>query len=170
MKTSPLWTLHHLHRQQIKKWNSNPRQITDLQKAQLEKSLETFGLCQPLVLNADFTLLGGHQRYEITQADPIPCYIPNRLLDEKEAQELALRLNQNGGSWDFDILANEFDLGDLLDVGFDPSELGLETKKEKVSKPKITISFDSTEILHSVYEQILPFIENQEGISFKVKN
>lgn len=40
-------------------------------------------------------------------------------------KELNLRLNKNGGRFDFDVLANNFDNAMLFDVGFTPFELGL---------------------------------------------
>lgn len=143
--------------------------MTETQAYQLNQSLEKFGLCQPIVINLDNTIIGGHQRYELLKEnESVPVFVPDRLLNEKEAQELALRLNHNGGSWDWDILANDFDLGDLLTVGFDPLELGLEEKPQKKPKPKITITFDSTETLHSVYDQIASICDI-DGVSVKVK-
>jgi len=44
-------------------------------------------------------------------------------LSEKEVEELNIRLNKNTGSWDFDILANEFELPDLFEWGFSESNL-----------------------------------------------
>jgi len=46
-------------------------------------------------------------------------------LSEKEVEELNIRLNKNTGSWDFDVLANEFELPDLVEWGFEPFELGI---------------------------------------------
>jgi len=43
----------------------NPRQITKKQKKDLQKSLENFNLADPLIINTDGTIIGGHQRYEI---------------------------------------------------------------------------------------------------------
>jgi len=52
--------------------------------------------------------------------------VPERELTEREAEELAIRLNKNTGDWDFDALANNFELDDLLDWGFDKKELDID--------------------------------------------
>ena len=64
----------------------------------------------------------------------IECYVPNRTLDEKEVIELNIRLNQNQGEWDFDILANEFDFENLMEWGFDPVDLIGEFKLDNDDK------------------------------------
>ena len=43
----------------------NPRQITTKQYKDLKSSVEKFGLVDPIVVNKDFTIIGGHQRYKI---------------------------------------------------------------------------------------------------------
>jgi len=52
--------------------------------------------------------------------------VPERELTEREAEELAIRLNKNTGDWDFDALANNFELDDLLNWGFDKKELDID--------------------------------------------
>jgi len=52
--------------------------------------------------------------------------VPDRELSIDEARELNVRLNKNVADWDFDILANNFELDDLLDWGFDKQELDLD--------------------------------------------
>jgi hypothetical protein len=78
-------------------------------------------------------IIGGHQRKKILETllgyDPdyqIDVRVPDRELSIDEARELNIRLNKNTGSWDFDTLANEFELDDLLDWGFDKQELDLD--------------------------------------------
>jgi hypothetical protein len=41
--------------------------------------------------------------------------VPDRELSIDEARELNVRLNKNVAEWDFDTLANNFELDDLLD-------------------------------------------------------
>jgi len=82
------------------------------------------------IVNADslHTIIGGHQRKHVLEASgvkEIECWIPDRELSDKEVEELNIRLNKNTGSWDFDTLANEFELDDLLEWGFDKGELGI---------------------------------------------
>lgn len=56
----------------------------------------------------------------------IECMVPDRILDEKEVDELMIRLNRNTGEFDYDVLANVFDVPCLLDWGFLPDELELD--------------------------------------------
>ena len=50
-----------------------------------------------------------------------PCVEVN--LDEKQEKELNIRLNKNHGQWNYDNLANFFDVDNLVDWGFDSKEL-----------------------------------------------
>jgi DNA modification methylase len=90
--------------------------------------MDSFGLADPLIINADGTMIGGHQRQNVI-GDPeqmVDVRVPSRQLTEREAEELAIRLNKNSGEWDFDMLANGFEVDDLLDWGFTDYELQLE--------------------------------------------
>jgi site-specific DNA-methyltransferase (adenine-specific) len=111
---------------------ANPRQITEKQAKDLKASLERFGVADPLIINTDNTIIGGHQRKKILETlmgiDPdyeIDVRVPDRELSIDEMRELNVRLNKNTGSFDFDILANNFELDDLLDWGFEKSDLDL---------------------------------------------
>jgi len=110
---------------------ANPRQITDKQAKDLKASLAKFGLADPLIINTNNELIGGHQRKKILETllgvapdFEIDVRVPDRELSIDEARELNVRLNKNVAEWDFDILANDFDLEDLVDWGFSEKELG----------------------------------------------
>ena len=49
--------------------------------------------------------------------------------DAETAEKANVVANKAGGTWDFEILANEFELTDLLEWGFEPFEFGLEDEK-----------------------------------------
>jgi len=52
--------------------------------------------------------------------------VSSRPLTEKEREKLTVYLHKGAtGDFDFDILANEFELDDLLEWGFEPFEFGL---------------------------------------------
>ena len=111
---------------------ANPRQITEKQAKDLKASLERFGVADPLIINTDNTIIGGHQRKKILETlmgiDPdyeIDVRVPDRELSIDEMRELNVRLNKNQGEWNFDTLANNFELDDLLDWGFKEYELGV---------------------------------------------
>ncbi len=112
---------------------ANPRQITEKQAKDLKASLAKFGLADPLIINTNNELIGGHQRKKILETllgvapdFEIDVRVPDRELSIDEARELNVRLNKNAGQWDFDILANNFELDDLLEWGFEKSELDLD--------------------------------------------
>ncbi len=103
----------------------NPRQLTEKQAKDLDTSLTRFNLADPIIINADNKIIGGHQRINILKqrgAVEVDVRVPSRQLTEHEEKELNLRLNKNLGEWDFDLLAG-FDQEMLLDVGFDSDEL-----------------------------------------------
>jgi DNA modification methylase len=111
----------------------NPRQITNKQAKDLKASLAKFGIADPLIINTDNMIIGGHQRKKILETllgyEPdyqIDVRVPDRALSIDEARELNVRLNKNVAEWNFDILANNFELDDLLDWGFDKGELDLD--------------------------------------------
>ena len=103
----------------------NPRKWPEEETQNLKKSLDRFNLADPLVINLNNVIIGGHFRWNILKQkgiDEIDVRVPDRLLDEAEEKELNVRLNRNLGLWDFDALAN-FDEDLLKDIGFDSSEL-----------------------------------------------
>jgi len=118
----------------LKLFPNNPRQATEKQYKDLEKSLDNFNIVDPLIINTDNVVIGGNFRLKILKAkgiQEVDVRVPNRLLTDKEANELNLRLNKNSGEWDFDILAN-WDENLLLDVGFSELDLNIDLNpKEK---------------------------------------
>jgi len=103
----------------------NPRRLTDKQKADLKDSLDTFSLADPLVINKNNVLVGGHQRLLILKEQgvtEVDVRVPDRLLLEEEEKELNIRLNKNLGEFDFDALS-QFDESLLQDIGFDAEEM-----------------------------------------------
>ncbi len=114
-------------------WERNPRQLSKVQAEHLEESLSRFGLVDPPAINTDNVIIGGHQRRNIMglmkeygNGAEIDVRVPSRTLTDREVEELNIRLNKNTGSFDFDLLANNFEVDDLLDWGFEPFELGIE--------------------------------------------
>ena len=108
----------------------NPRQISTKQYNDLKKSIERFGLVDPIIVNKDMTIIGGHQRYKICKAlkhTEIDCVVLD--LSKEEERELNIRLNKNTGDFDMDILANEFDIDELTDWGFKHIDLDLNIDK-----------------------------------------
>ena len=106
----------------------NPRELTKKQYAEIKESIAKFGLVDPLIVNIHPTrkniLVGGHQRLQVIidmGLKTAPCVEVN--LDENQEKELNIRLNKNHGQWNYDNLANFFDVDNLVDWGFDSKEL-----------------------------------------------
>lgn len=124
---------------------NNPRQMNEKQAKDLTTSLDKFSLAEPIVINLNNSIVGGHQRVNILKSkgiEEVDVRVPDRLLTEEEELELVLRLNKNNAGWDWDGLAN-LDKDLLLNVGFEPEELAfrfeadpLDTGADKEEKEK----------------------------------
>ena len=109
-------------------YGKNPRRLTDKQYDDLKQSLIKFSLAEIPVIDFDNTIIAGHMRLKVLAEIESPDFevdvrVPNRKLTEKEFQEYNIRSNKNTGEFDFDILANEFEIEDLIDWGFEEEEL-----------------------------------------------
>lgn len=105
----------------------NPRTISNKQMADLKKSLKKFGLAEIPAIDADGTILAGHQRIKALQLlgrgeEEIDIRVPNRKLTKAEAKQYLISSNKLGGDWDFEALKS-FDLDLLSNSGFDDLEL-----------------------------------------------
>ena len=139
---------------QIKLYHKNPRQITERQYTDLEKWLDELGDLSGIVhdLNSD-EVIGGNQRSRIFDINKCEIVITEQL-DEpdeqgtvahgyvlwhgkkyayrqvrwtlRQCEQANIVSNKAGGSDDFDILANEFEVDDLLDWGFEDWELQIQ--------------------------------------------
>ena len=101
----------------------NPRQLTKKQYKDLKQSLQKFNLAEIPAINIDNQIIAGHQRIKILlqlskNGQTIDVRVPSRKLTKKEVEEYNIRSNKNTGEWDWDIMANNFDVEDLLDWGF----------------------------------------------------
>lgn len=121
------WTEVEKDVSELSEYPKNARILTKRGLKQLEESMETFGLAQPLNINTDNMIIGGHGRLKILQkhgVKKVKCWLPERDLSDKEFEQLNIRLNKNiAGEFDMERLANEFDMPDLLAWGFDEKEL-----------------------------------------------
>ena len=114
----------------------NPRQATKEQQEHLKNSLKKFGIVEPIIVNRNKErlniIVGGHFRVRELKKlgyKEVDCvYVDLNLEEEKE---LNIRLNKNTGEFDFDILANEFEIGDLKDWGFDDIDFGFDEESEE---------------------------------------
>jgi DNA modification methylase len=93
----------------------NPRQSTAKQEQHLKESLEKFGLVEPIIYNKQTGyIVGGHFRVRELKKlgiKEVECVIVD--LNEQDEKELNIRLNANTGGWDWDTLANDWEVEDL---------------------------------------------------------
>ena len=112
-------------------WQRNPRQMRAANVTRLQESHGEFGQVDVIAIGPANQLYNGHQRLRAWGAEYGPdlmvdVRVASRELTEQEREKLTVYLHQGAtGEWDFDALANDFDLGDLLDWGFTPFDLGL---------------------------------------------
>ena len=115
----------------------NPRQLNKEQYNNIKDSLKRFGFVDPVIINKNKDrkniIIGGHQRVKVAKdlkIDKVPCVELD--LDIDKEKELNIRLNKNVGEWDFDILADLFDIDELIEWGFKEEELvGFDIEEEK---------------------------------------
>ena len=104
---------------QLKEYAGNPRDFTEKGMKDLKRSIDKFGVAEPICCNPDLTIIGGHARKKTLVEMGIKevlVHLPERKLTDEEVKELNVRLNKNqAGIFNMDILANEFELTDLLD-------------------------------------------------------
>ena len=120
-------------------WENNPRKLTSAQAEALRSSMKKFGYVEPIVVGFDRTsLIGGHQRKRILVQrllydfdTMLDARAPTRPLTPKEREEIAIRLNLNQGEWDLDMLANQFDAGELIAWGFEPKQFDMDDSAGK---------------------------------------
>lgn len=146
------WHIEKRNIKNLKDYFKNPRKITKRQIDHLKHCICKFGLIDKPFINTDNTIIGGHQRIRILKKlgyDEIEVNVPDRLLTEKEVEELNIRHNNNTGSNDDEILANQFDMDELSEWGFtDDYFQGTEPEPRSGSqKGKATFEFTSKEEL-----------------------
>ncbi len=111
----------------------NPRESTEKQESQLKQSLKKFGVVEPIIYNKQTGyIVGGHFRVRELQKlgyTEIECVIVD--LSEEDEKELNIRLNANTGQWDWDELANNFELEDLNDWGLEVPNMKHELEAEE---------------------------------------
>ena len=158
----------------------NPRKMSKSSAADLKRSIEEFGYCQPIVANWDNTIIGGHQRVKILEKlgyEEVDVYLPSDPLSEEEVNKLGIRLNKNQGNFDYDLLANFWDPDELIDLGFSAEELHLESlsgtggssESEAPKKVTMTITFKNEDHLQEAENLISTIVDEYEGATYKVK-
>lgn len=103
---------------------NNPRLIKDDKFEKLVKSIKDFPEMlniRPIVVNNDMVILGGNMRFKACKEaglKEIPVIIASDLTEEQQ-REFLIKDNTSGGEWDFEMLANEWDVEQLEEWGLD---------------------------------------------------
>ena len=113
----------------------NPRKANAKQEGHLKASLEKFGVVEPVIVNCnkdrENIIVGGHFRVrELKKLNykEVDCVIVDlSLQDEKE---LNIRLNANTGDFDWDLLANNFELAEINDWGLEVPDMEIEAEED----------------------------------------
>lgn len=110
---------------------SNPRVIKDDKFKKLVKSIKDFPKMlevRPIVVDKDYIVLGGNMRLRACQEAGLK-EVPVIVLDnftEKEQREFIIKDNVGYGEWDWDLIANEWDIEQLEDWGLDIPSFSVE--------------------------------------------
>lgn len=106
----------------------NPRKKLkpgDREYKKIRDSIEEFGFADPLVVNADMTIIGGHQRLNVAidlGYTEVPCAVVD--VDKTREKALNIALNKITGEWDEQLLADL--LTDLKDADYDLDYTGFD--------------------------------------------
>ena len=117
MPVSVLKPAEYNPRKKLKKGDKEYKKIAD--------SIREFGFADPLVVNADMTIIGGHQRLTVAMDlgyTEVPCAVVD--VDKTREKALNIALNKITGAWDDQMLADL--LKDLENVNFNLDFTGFE--------------------------------------------
>lgn len=106
----------------------NPRkdlQPGDKEYEKIKNSINEFGYVDPIIINSDDTIIGGHQRLKVLKDlgfTEVDCVVVE--VDKTKEKALNIALNKISGSWDVALLKDLID--DLKDSNFDIEFTGFE--------------------------------------------
>jgi DNA modification methylase len=133
----------------------NPRKSSVTQDENLKKSLEKFGVVEPIVFNKrSGYIVGGHFRVRELKKlgyKEVECVIVD--LSPDDEKELLIRLNANTGDWDTDLLLQDWDADKLADWGVDmPQFETAETIEAKEDDYEIPDQIQTDIVLGDLFE------------------
>jgi site-specific DNA-methyltransferase (adenine-specific) len=136
---------------------NNPRLIKDDKFAKLVQSIKDFPEMlniRPIVVNDDMIILGGNMRFKACKEAGLKevSIIKASGLSEEKQREFLIKDNVSGGEWDWDLLANEWEVEQLdawgLDIpDFAVKELEAEEDDFDTTPPEVSIT-----VLGDLYE------------------
>lgn len=131
--------------QQVKENPSNPRSIQKHKFTKLVNSIKEFPemlKLRPIVVDENNVVLGGNMRLKACiEAGLKEVWIEKaENLTPEQQQEFIIKDNSSFGEWDWDVLANEWDVGKLNDWGVDLPILNEKLQVEKYAQPEIEVT------------------------------
>jgi ParB-like chromosome segregation protein Spo0J len=155
---------------EIKEAEYNPRKISDDELSKLKKSIKSFGIVRPLIVNIRTgNLVSGHQTLaasRILGLKEVPTIEID--VDEKQEKVLNIGLNKISGEWDYDKLNGLLEEIKELDVfdctGFDKTDVDL---MEKLSDDGSLVSEGSEPVKKESFKIIFDFEDENEMIKVK---
>jgi DNA modification methylase len=128
----------------VKENKNNPRYVVDSKFKKLVKSIKEFPEMlekRPIIVDEKMIVLGGNMRLKACQsAGLFEVYIHKAIgWTEKQKQEFIIKDNVGFGDWDWDILANEWDVKELNDWGLNLpefDEIQLEAEEDDYTEPE----------------------------------
>ena len=151
---------------EVKKNPANPRLIKDYKYSKLVKSLKEFPQMlelRPIVVDKDMVILGGNMRYRASVdagLNEVWIKIADNLT-EKQKKEFIIKDNTSFGEWDWDLLANEWNPGQINDWGLDLPKVYFEDEEEpQLDKDIFDHELDT--YINAKIKQITLFFNSEE--------
>jgi site-specific DNA-methyltransferase (adenine-specific) len=135
---------------ELKEYEHNPRKIGNKEFEKLTSHIKEDGYHQRIIVNNDYTIIGGHQHKKAllaagyTEDTMINVLIADRQLNEKELDRINIRDNLPFGEYNFDIFNERFDLDTLVDFGM-PSDMLKDFGKDDMSFAEDDFSAEEVE-------------------------
>lgn len=155
----PNWESVTVKADDLKPFEHNPRCITDLELDRLSESINTTGYHAPIIIDADNTIIAGHQRWQILKKlgyTKVDVRKPDRKLTDDEFKQINIQDNLNFGDWDRDILIEHFDIDDLVkwDPGFEvmlsPSSDSTESETQPTESYRFVVDCEDIDQLEDL--------------------
>lgn len=146
---------------------NNPRVVKDAKFKQLVQSIKEFPEMlelRPIIVNSDMIILGGNMRYKAcieAGLKEIPIIKADQLTEEQQ-REFIIKDNVGFGEWDWEQLANEWDVEILAHWGLDLPIFADAVEPEDISD-KIKSSFRIEIICQDEEEQEKTYNKLIEG-------
>ena len=146
----------------------NPRKALtpeDSEYQKIKRSIEEFGYVDPIIINEDGTIIGGHQRCTVLkdlgyeEVDVVVVSLDKQIvsLDKQREKALNIALNKITGEWDelkLKDLLLDLDLGDydISLTGFEQEDLAELVDNLAVEPEAMDDDFDGEAVLEDIVE------------------